>query len=80
MQETSFTTNYEPGKSSTKLEKRQNKTSLDGKDGNDDVGKEERSVNIADRLSNIEGRLTELEKSITNNFNQIIQHIRRKEQ
>ncbi len=80
MQETSFITNHESGKSAKELEKRKNKTLPDTKEGNNNLEQVENNGNIADRLSDIETKLTELEISITNNFNQIINHIQRKEQ
>jgi hypothetical protein len=80
MQETSFTTNYEP-EESRKVEDRQDESITDAsQERNNNIEDVERSDSIGDRLSNIETRLTELERSLTNNFNQIINHIQRKKQ
>ena len=78
IQETSFTTNHEPGDSAKKMEERSSKTITDTKERNNNMKDEERSESIADRLSNIESRLSDLERSLTNHFNQIITHIQRK--
>ena len=78
MEETSFMTSHEPPKSTAELRKEQKKTS-DRKQSNNNFGKEGKSENIADHLSNIESRLTDLEISISNNFSQLISHIKNKD-
>ena len=79
MEETSFMTSHEPPKSTAELRKEQKKTLSDRKQSNNNFGKEGKSENIADRLSNIESRLTDLEISISNNFSQLISHIKNKD-
>lgn len=78
MQETSFTTKHETQKGTTEQEKEQTETVSDKRENNNNIGNSARNENIGDRLSNIESKLTELESTITNNFEQIIAHLKGK--
>ena len=73
--ETSFISNNEPQKSVTELQKEEHQNVHRGKENEMMDG----SKNVAERLSNIERRLAELEITITNNFEHIIKHIQRRE-
>lgn len=61
------------------MKKEQNKTLSERTESNNSFEKEERSENIADRLTNIENRLADLEISVSNNFSQLISHIQKRE-